>query len=122
MENKKLQIAVCSGASNTGEYADLTARKLMKNGSANMLCLTRFSIDNKFTESVKAKGHDILVLDGCDINCGKIILENAGIKNFKHMITTDFDIIKGKTPVNEDKVNEIADFITKAYNNGSITF
>jgi len=43
MENKTPGIIACSGASNTGAYSDLVARKLMNMGKAKMLCLARFS-------------------------------------------------------------------------------
>lgn len=111
MEPKKIKVVACSGASNTGAYTDLTARKLMKKGEASMLCLTRFSIDEKFADTLKAKNENITVLDGCDINCGEKILRKAGIQNLKHIIITDFGIEKGKTQVTDEKVNEIIESI-----------
>lgn len=111
MENKKPEIIACSGASNTGAYSDLVARKLMSMGKAKMLCLARFSVDDKFAEELKSEIGRYIVLDGCPINCAEIIMKKAGIDDFIHINTTDFDIIKGKTPVAEEKVNEIVEHI-----------
>jgi uncharacterized metal-binding protein len=113
MDNKPIGIVACSGASNTGSFTDLVARKLMKNGNANMLCLAKFSIDEKFAENAKNKFKSIVVLDGCPINCAELILIQNGITNFKHINTTDFGIVKGQTPVTEEKIDEIVNYILK---------
>jgi len=111
MTQKQIGIVACSGASNTGSYSDLVARKLMKDGAAKMLCLARFSVDEKFAEKSKEEYSKIIILDGCPINCAELTLKNRGIDNYLHINTTDFDIVKGKTPVTEEKINEIVDFI-----------
>ena len=104
-------IVACSGASNTGSYSDLVARKLMQSGKAKMLCLARFSVDEKFAEKSKGEYSNIVVLDGCPINCAEETLKLRGSTNYKHINTTDFEIVKGKTPVTEEKVNEIVNYI-----------
>ncbi len=111
MKEKQIGIVACSGASNTGSYSDLVARKLMKDGAAKMLCLARFSVDEKFAEQSKDEFSKIIVLDGCPINCAELTLNSRGIHNYFHINTTDFDIVKGKTPVTEEKINEIVEFI-----------
>lgn len=111
MNEKPIGIVACSGASNTGSYSDLVARKLMQSGKAKMLCLARFSIDEKFAEKSKEEYSNIVVLDGCPINCAEETLKQRGITNYKHINTTDFEIVKGKTPVTEEKINEIVDYI-----------
>jgi len=52
-----------------------------------------------------------VVIDGCPINCAEKILKEKGIENFTHINTTDFGIKKGKTPITEDKVNEIINYL-----------
>lgn len=110
---KKNGIIACSGASNTGAYSDLVARKLMKMEKTKMLCLARFSVDEKFAEGLKSETGKYIVLDGCPINCAEVIMKKAGVTDFIHINTTDFGIVKGKTLVTEDKVNEIVDHILK---------
>ena len=111
MENsQKIQIVSCSGASNTGKYTDDVARLLSATGHANMICLAKVAIgDQPLIRSVKEKNTKIVVLDGCPFNCAEKILGNEGIINIIHLNTTDFGIVKGKTPVTAEKVNEIVE-------------
>jgi uncharacterized metal-binding protein len=112
----KTGIIGCSGASNTGAYSDLAARKLAKTGRVKMLCLARFTVDEKFTEQMKNEISEYIVLDGCPINCAEVIMKNAGIDKFVHINTTDYGIIKGKTPVSEEKIDEISESILTILN------
>lgn len=115
MENngQKIIVLACSGASNTGAYSDKVARKLMANGKGKMLCLARFAVDPKFAEQSKKelealgdKG-ELIIIDGCPINCAQEIMKSSGFLKYRHINTTDFGIIKGKTPVTEEKIDEI---------------
>jgi uncharacterized metal-binding protein len=110
MENsQKIQIVSCSGASNTGEYADRIARLLDKNGEANMVCLAKVAVgDLILLNKLKSQqGNKIVLLDGCAINFVEKILGKEGIANIIHLNTTDFGIVKGKTPVTDEKITEI---------------
>lgn len=112
-ELKKIVLA-CSGASNTGAYSDKAARKLMKEGKAKMLCLARFAVDEKFVEQTKKEitnYNEVIVIDGCPINCAEKIIDKLNIDDYKHINVTDYGIEKGKTPVTEEKVNEIVERI-----------
>jgi len=111
METNKMTVVACSGASNTGEYSDVVARRLKATGQAEMLCLARFSIDEKFTEKSKSEIQKLVVLDGCPVNCAELIMKKTGIRDFIHINTTDFGVVKGKTHVEENKINEIVDHI-----------
>ncbi|NMB76486.1 MAG: hypothetical protein GYA21_15315 [Myxococcales bacterium] len=112
-QGKKLVVLACSGASNTGAYSDLAARRLMAGGKGKMLCLARFAVDPKFAETSKREletlGDDgeLVILDGCPVNCAEEIMKKSGFMKYRHINTTDFGIIKGKTPVTEDKIGEI---------------
>src|SRR3972149_6761268 len=101
--NKEITIVSCSGASNTGKYSDEAARKLMQSGNAKMLCLARFSVDKSFAEKSRDEILKLIVLDGCPINCAELTMKNTGITDYTHINTTDFGIVKGKTPVTDDK-------------------
>jgi uncharacterized metal-binding protein len=114
MENsQKIQIVSCSGASNTGEYADKVARKLDENGQANMVCLAKVAVgDQTLLNKLKSQQENkIVVLDGCAINCAEKILGKEGITNIIHLNTTDFGIVKGKTQVTDEKITEIIEHI-----------
>lgn len=111
--DKKIIVLACSGASNTGAYSDKVARKLMANGKGKMLCLARFAIDPKFAEQSKQEltelGDDgeLIIIDGCPINCAEEIMKASGFLKYRHINITDYGIVKGKTPVTEEKIDEI---------------
>jgi uncharacterized metal-binding protein len=114
MENQlKIQIVSCSGASNTGDYADKVARKLDEIGEANMVCMAKVAVsDQTLINKLKSQpDNKIVVLDGCAINCAEKILGEENITNIIHINTTDFGIVKGKTPVTDEKINEIVEYI-----------
>lgn len=115
MENlANYQIVSCSGASNTGKFADEVARMLSASGDASMICLAKVAIgDQTLIEKVKAQKTKIIVLDGCPINCAEKILGKEGITEIIHVNTTEFGIVKGKTPFTKEKANEIVEHIKK---------
>ena len=107
-----MMIVSCSGASNTGCYADKVARILAESGQANMICLPKVAInDKRLIEKVKTTNQKVIVIDGCPINCSEKILKEKGIENFIHVNITNFGIKKGKTPITEEKINEIISYI-----------
>ena len=112
--SKKYQIVSCSGASNTGKFADEVARQLSASGEASMICLAKVAIgDQPLIQQVKSQNIKIVVLDGCPINCAEKLLGREDITDIVHINTTDFGIIKGKTPFSVEKTNEIAEHIKK---------
>jgi uncharacterized metal-binding protein len=115
MENSpNYQIVSCSGASNTGKFADEVARMLSASGDASMICLAKVAIsDQPLIQKVKEQKTKIVVLDGCPINCAEKLLEREGIFDIIHINTTDFGIVKGKTPYSIEKANEIVENIKK---------
>ena len=53
-----------------------------------------------------------LVIDGCPVSCGKKIFEQAEL-SFRHFQTTDFGVVKGKTPITPEVIAEVAGRITR---------
>jgi len=103
----------CSGQSDVGELSDLVARKLKKNKNRTMKCLAQVAIDNKaLIESLKSS--NILIIDGCPVDCAKKIAEKAGLSGFAYIRITDLGYKKGQTPINEEIVNTAYE-IAKTY-------
>ena len=93
----------CSGASNVGEIADRAARKLRDEGFGKMTCLASIGAHlSGFVESAKGADENITI-DGCTVACARKNLEQVGVKP----ILTEMGLIKGKTPVSGEVVNEI---------------
>ena len=114
METKKLNLLLlsCSGASNTGCYADRAARELAESGQADMVCLPKVAIGNqKVIDDLKSTDKTIVVIDGCPLNCAQKIMETHGLTDFIHINVTQFGITKGKTPLTTEKLTEVVDYI-----------
>jgi uncharacterized metal-binding protein len=96
----------CSGQSDLGELSDLVARKVRNNGLRTMKCLAQVAINNKsLIDSLKSS--NVLVIDGCPIDCAKKILENAGLKDYNYLRITDHGYQKGNTTINDKTINEV---------------
>ncbi len=100
-------IFACSGAADVGEISDRAARKMTKDGLGKMFCLAgiggRISGIMKTTESAEK----ILTIDGCELNCVKNTLQQAGFNNFRHLQLVDLGLEKGKSPANEDNIAKV---------------
>ncbi|MFZ2658524.1 MAG: putative zinc-binding protein [Victivallales bacterium] len=98
----------CSGGSDVGELTDKAARKMTRDGAAKMYCLAgvggRVSGIMATTESAA----DILVIDGCPLDCAKKTMEAAGFNKFNHLRLSDIGMTKGSTPVSDDNVSGVA--------------
>jgi len=101
-------VFACSGAADLGEVSDLVARKLHHSGERKMKCLA--FIGGGIQEMIDSvKGTNILVIDGCNLDCGKLTMEKNGISDFCYLRLTDLGYIKGHTPASRNTVNQITE-------------
>ena len=101
-------IFACSGAADVGEVSDVAARKLQKDGVGKMFCLA--GVGGRVAgimDKTKAASR-ILAMDGCDLDCARLTLEEAGIKAFSHLRVTDLGMEKGQTAVTPEAVAQVA--------------
>ncbi len=106
-DNATKTIFACSGAADLGEVSDLVARKLHRDGVRQMKCLAFISSGiQDMIDSVKDT--NMLVIDGCNLDCGKLTMEKNGMSDFCHMRLTDYGYVKGQTPASVEVTNEIA--------------
>jgi len=111
-ENTVKTVFSCSGAADLGEISDLVARKLHKDQIRQMKCLAFVSAG--ITEMIDSvKDSNMLVIDGCPLDCGRITMEENGLTNFCHMRLTDMGYEKGKTPASPEIVKEITEAAAK---------
>ena len=97
-------IFACSGAADVGEIADRAARRMTRNGSGNMFCLA--GIGGRVAGIIKKTeaASKVLAIDGCELDCVKSCLHEAGFQQFSHLRVTDLGMQKGKTPANDKNV------------------
>ncbi|MEW6515335.1 MAG: putative zinc-binding protein [candidate division FCPU426 bacterium] len=99
-------IYACSGAADVGAISDQVARRLSKEGFGGMTCLAAIGANlSGFVES--AKSAENIVIDGCNVACGRKNLERIGVSG-KVFILTDMGLVKGKTPVEDAVISEMA--------------
>lgn len=101
---KKPVVYACSGCSDAGELADRIARRLTREGAAEMSCLA--GIGGRVKPLVnKAAGADrILAIDGCPLNCTRHTLELAGFKDFDHLELHKLGMKKNSCPVTDERI------------------
>ena len=98
----------CSGACDVGHISDLVARKLSSEGVRKMNCLA--VVGAGITNSIDTfKKSNVLVIDGCPVDCGKKIMDQAGIKNYSYLRVTDLGFEKGKTEVSVAIIQSVFD-------------
>jgi len=99
-------VLACSGSSDVGYLSDQVARKLSRYKVRKMNCLTKVATgtDAKIEEFRKC---NILVIDGCNEDCGKKIMAMRGLDTFGYLRLTDLGYNKGKTSTSRETVNEI---------------
>lgn len=102
---RKLTVVyACSGCSDAGELADLTARSLAQAKLAEMSCLAGIGGRVKILMLKAERAEDILVIDGCPLNCARNTLELAGFKNFRHLELHKLGLRKGSCPVTPERI------------------
>jgi len=102
----EFNVVSCSGASDLRQLSDIVARKLRDNKVRKMNCLAMIAIDNQALITA-FKSANVLVVDGCPVDCAKKILEKAGITDFNHLRLTDLGYKKGETPISENVIQAI---------------
>lgn len=103
---KDYTVFACSGAADLGLASDLLARKLHANEARTMKCLAFVSAGE--TEMINSvKNTNMLVIDGCALDCGKKTFEKNGLMNFRHLRLTDLGYEKGKTKPTEEVIDKM---------------
>jgi len=97
----------CSGAADVGEISDRAARKLSKEGAGAMFCLA--GLGGKVEPIMKktASASKILAIDGCNLDCVKLCLQEAGFNEFEHLRVTELGMEKGKSPATEENIDTV---------------
>jgi uncharacterized metal-binding protein len=102
-------VLACSGCSRAGELADLTARRLEKLGAAKMSCLAGVGGRVKSILNTIQSAPELLMIDGCPLECGGNSLKLAGITNFQHLKLHEHGIRKHTSEVHAETVEALAE-------------
>jgi uncharacterized metal-binding protein len=102
--NKRPIVYACSGCSDAGELADRIARRLTREGAAEMSCLAGIGGRVKSLVARAENAERILAIDGCPLNCTRHTLELAGFKNFDHLELHKLGMKKNSCPVTDERI------------------
>ena len=89
-----IMILSCSGGNNTGQIANRAAWELTVEGLGRMFCLAGIGANiSGFVQSAK-EVKQMVIIDGCETACAKILLQNTGVAATEHVIVSRLDIKK----------------------------
>jgi len=103
-------VFACSGAADVGAITDLAARKVQRSKMAYMSCSAAIGAQIPDIMETARAAMKILVIDGCEKECGRVCFERAGFKDFLHLqLERDMGMEKRKTPPTEERVEAVAE-------------
>lgn len=105
-------IFACSGAADVGEIADRASRKMTRNGSGKMFCLAGIGGGVRAIIERTQAASRILAIDGCELDCVKSCLHQAGFERFAHLRITDLGMKKGQAEISDDNVARVVQHAT----------
>ena len=73
-----------------------------------MFCLAGIAGDVELIVVNSRAANRTLVVDGCDSDCAKKTMQKNGFENFIHLRITDLGWEKGKTPVTDERIADVA--------------
>jgi uncharacterized metal-binding protein len=100
-------IFACSGAADVGAIADRAARQLMADGAGKMSCMAGIGAKIPAMIETTEAASKVLAIDGCQLDCAKVSLEQAGFAGFEHLRLTDMGMEKGQTAVTEERIQKV---------------
>lgn len=107
VETKPRVLYACAGAADTGQIADLVARRLDDEEWGAMSCLSGIGAGlSGFLEY--AKEAENIIIDGCPVGCGKKMFEQHGLP-FTEFVITQQGVIKGSTPATPEVTERMAE-------------
>ena len=112
MDSKKVTVYSCSGCSNVAQLANSIAVKLDRQGIAKMSCIAGVGGDVSSLVKFAEKSQQILVLDGCPLQCAAKCLERHNIEASVHLVLTDYGLLKDQS--NDVPPEVMEEFYAKA--------
>lgn len=106
--SEKPMLLSCSGGSNVGQLANLAAVELTQEGFGKMSCLAGIGAHlSGFVSSAK-DAPELIVIDGCEIGCGRRIIQQAEIPLKNYLVLTDMGIEKNKNfNLSREDINKV---------------
>jgi len=85
----------CAGQANTGQLTNLAAIQLTEEGYGSIACVALLAIGAEGLIEGAKNADEVLILDGCPMQCAKKIADAQGVPYAQHLIVTELGITKG---------------------------
>ncbi|MDI6898347.1 MAG: putative zinc-binding protein [Methanolinea sp.] len=92
---KKRIIFPCAGQANTGQITNLAAIQLTEEGYGSIACASLLAIGSEGLVTSARNVDEVVVLDGCPMECARKIAEAQGVPISQHLVMTGLGITKG---------------------------
>lgn len=121
-ERKRIVIMPCAGGANVGQLSFQVAGELVQERFARPFCLAGIGAHRR--GFVKAASEaDTIIVDGCPVGCGKLILEHAEIPVTKHLVLTDLGFEKKmKYEFSREEIERVKEAVRDLWNTDTPTF
>jgi len=104
---EKVLVYACSGAANVAAIADHVARQLTAEGLGQVFCLAGLGADIPNMIQTARDADLNVVLDGCALDCARLIFQKLGLTNVKIIRVIDHGIEKAKgVKIADEQVQE----------------
>ena len=100
-------IFACSGAADVGEISDRAARNMSRDDEGKMFCLAGIGGRIEGIMKITGTASKILAIDGCELDCVKNCLKQAGFDQFEHFRVTNLGLEKGNAEVNNENISKV---------------
>ncbi len=97
-------ILPCAGQANVGQLTNLAAIQLTEEGYGSIACAALLAIGSENLIANALNADEVVVLDGCPMQCGKKIAGSQGVAAGQHLVMTELGVTKGpsKSYTNDD--------------------
>lgn len=85
----------CAGQANVGQLTNLAALQLTEEGYGSIACASLLAIGAENLVANALNADEVVVLDGCPMQCAKKIAGAQGVAAGQYLIVTDLGIAKG---------------------------
>lgn len=85
----------CAGQANVGQLTNLAALQLTEEGYGTITCIALLAIGTESLIANALNTDEVVVLDGCPMQCAKKIAGIQGIAAGQHLVMTELGITKG---------------------------
>ena len=94
----------CAGQANVGQLTNLAAVQLTEEGYGSIACASLLAIGTETLIANAMNADEVVILDGCPMNCAKKIAGAQGVAAGQYLVMTELGITKGpsKSYTNDD--------------------